>query len=169
MKIKKWLLALLALVLVLGAGVGPAMAYFTTYTTAKGGYILTYGRETEIHEKYGERRKIISVENKETAAPVFVRVKGFSGDAFPLQYSGENWEMDEDGFWRYTLPVEGGALTGDITISISGIPEENIKDDHFNVIVVCESVPVVYTTDGKADLKTSWEIGKVEKVGGSEP
>ena len=37
MKRKHLILALLAIVLVLGAAIGPAMAYFSTYTTARGG------------------------------------------------------------------------------------------------------------------------------------
>ena len=170
MKTKKWFLALLAFALILGAGIRPAMAYFTTYATAKGGYVLHLGHETEIHEEYGERSKIVSIENKENAAPVFVRVKGFSGSQYPLQYSGTNWEPDpnKEGFWRYKLPVAGGQTTPDkLTIRIADIPAGAEKDDSFNVIVICESVPVVYKADGTPDLDTSWKVGQVEKVGGN--
>ena len=169
MKNKKWLVALLAILLALGASIGTASAYFTTYSTAKGGYVIHLGHEVDIHEEYGQQKKIVSIENKEKAAPVFVRVQGFSGSQYPLKYSGENWEPDpnKEGFWRYKLPVPGGESTGELTIEITDIPADLVKDDSFNVIVVCESVPVIYDENGDANIDASWKVGEVKVIGGN--
>lgn len=51
MKKTKYFLAFLAAVMVLTAGVGQAMAYFTTYTEVKGLKVVRIGDETTITEK----------------------------------------------------------------------------------------------------------------------
>ena len=61
-------LAAAGLVLVGGASVGSAYAYFTTYTEASGGVVFEMGAtKTEIHEDVKDGMKIVSIEN--TAVP----------------------------------------------------------------------------------------------------
>ena len=48
MKKRTLILAVLAVVLVLSSGIGSAIAYFTTYATARGGYVIHLGGKTEI-------------------------------------------------------------------------------------------------------------------------
>ena len=50
-KTKVFWLTAAALVFLTGAAVPPAMAYFTTYVEAEGGYSITLGNETTIEEK----------------------------------------------------------------------------------------------------------------------
>ena len=50
-KTKVFWLTAAALVFLAGAAVPPAMAYFTTYVEAEGGYPITLGNETTIEEK----------------------------------------------------------------------------------------------------------------------
>ena len=47
-KTKVFWLTAAALVFLTGAAVPPAMAYFTTYVEAEGGYSITLGNETTI-------------------------------------------------------------------------------------------------------------------------
>ena len=50
-KTKVFWLTAAAFVFLAGAAVPPAMAYFTTYVEAEGGYPITLGNETTIEEK----------------------------------------------------------------------------------------------------------------------
>ena len=45
-------LSLLSAALISSAGIKGAMAYFTTYTTAEGGYVIHLGDKTEIKESF---------------------------------------------------------------------------------------------------------------------
>ena len=66
--------AALAAGLVLTAGMGEAWAYFTTYTSASGGYTIDLSNETQIVEEYSNHTKRLVVTNDGTR-PVYVRVK----------------------------------------------------------------------------------------------
>ena len=57
MKKRTLILAVLAVVLVLSASIGSAVAYFTTYATARGGYVIHLGGRTEIEEDIVNNRK----------------------------------------------------------------------------------------------------------------
>ena len=86
MKKNTFVLASLALVLVLGAAIGSASAYFTTYAEAKGGYTVEYGQETV--EWFSDWTKHISVQNKATASsPVFVRARAVWSSEYTVSYS----------------------------------------------------------------------------------
>ena len=58
-KTKVFWLTAAALVFLAGAAVPPAMAYFTTYVEAEGGYPITLGNETTIEEKVENMEKHI--------------------------------------------------------------------------------------------------------------
>ena len=174
MKKNKWLLLLIAVVLIAVSGVGTAMAYFTTYVTAKGGYVIKLEDESEIIEDVISWTKHVTILNKEGSSPVFVRVKAFAIDPLMLEFRGDNWqkgETDQFGYtyYYYTLPVEGGKQTEPALqihigpapegskLHILSDPDEAKPGDSFNVVVVYESVPAVYTAHGVPDMEASWK------------
>jgi hypothetical protein len=143
---KVTLLAAAALVLVLGVSVGTAMAYFTTYATAKGGVPITLGAQTSIHEEYGDWTKTISVENTGDV-PVFVRAKVLAGSRIDVTITGTNWSLGKDGYWYYSEALPVGGTTANLVASI----EKNADvTSSFNVAVVQECTPVMYDADGNA-------------------
>ena len=169
MKRSKWLLALLAAALVISAGAGTAYAYFTTYVTAKGGYVLHLSGGTEIEEKVSSWTKHVTIRSKEGSAPVFVRVKAFAAEPLTLDISGENWQKGTDDYWCYEKPLEGGSATSDeLLIALLGVPEGAQPGEDFNVAVVYETVPAVFTEDGRPDLAKAWADGPVTVLKGKE-
>ena len=162
MKKNKWLLLLLAAALVLTAGIGTAMAYFTTYVQARGGYVIRLEDETEIVEDVSSWTKHVTIYNKEGSSPVFVRVKAFAADPIKLEFRGEGWALGEEDYYYFQQPVAGGKNTDpELQIHIGPVPEDAKPGDDFNVIVVYESVPAVYTKDGDPDLAASWKAGPI--------
>ena len=166
----------LCAVLILLSSVGPAMAYFTTYTRAKGGYTLTGASKTEITEQFEDWTKSIRITNFEGGGPVFVRVKAFAGSEYALVWSGDgNWRDGGDGWWYY-IPVleaqtrlEDGSLSGGtasgLSVSIMNVPTDAEPGDSFNVIVVYESTPVQYDDAGHpfADWSMRLDARSVEE------
>ena len=57
MKKTKYLLTLLAAGTILTAGIGQAMAYFTTYVEAEGNFTIRLGDETKITET--DRKSVV--------------------------------------------------------------------------------------------------------------
>ena len=162
MKFNKWLLFLLALVLVLASGIGTAMAYFTTYVNAKGGYVIHLEDKTEIIEDVSSWTKHVSILNKEGSSPVFVRVKALAVDPIKLEFRGEGWVLGEGDYYYFQSPVEGGKTTEpELQIHIGPVDEDAKPGEDFNVIVVYESVPAVYTKDGDPDLAAAWAAGPI--------
>jgi hypothetical protein len=139
------LLAAAALVLVLGVSVGTAMAYFTTYATAKGGVPVTLGAETTIHEEYGDWEKTISIENT-GEVPVFVRAQVIAGSQITVTVEGTDWSFGDDGYWYYSEALPVGGKTANLVASI----DKGDVESSFNVVVVQECTPVMYDANGKA-------------------
>lgn len=136
--------------MVLSASIGGAWSYFTTYAEAKGGYTISLGDETTVHEDFSNWEKKISISNKEGSQPVYIRVKAFAGDQYKdlLKYSDENnkWFPGEDGYYYYSDPVAANEATDILTISLRDIKEDipEVDGKHFNVVVIYESTPVLY-------------------------
>lgn len=154
-RISKWLrsnkciaaLSLLAMALILTLSAGSALAYFTTYASAKGGYTLTLGDSTEIREDFDDWVKHVQVENT-GELPCYVRVKLFAGSEYTLEITPQDadWVYSgDDGYWYYKNPVAPGGLTSVIDAAIH--VSETLKED-FDVAVVQECVPVSYNADG---------------------
>ena len=137
MKKRTLILAVLAVVLVLSASIGSAVAYFTTYATARGGYVIHLGGRTEIEEDIVNNRKTvrifnraqsdedIGINNRKTVRifnraqsdedigkyPVFVRVKAFTDSDGTLDYdanTGSLWQPRNDGYWYYQKAIYAG-------------------------------------------------------------
>ncbi len=167
MKKRHIILGALAVFLILSSTIGISMAYFTTYVTAKGGYVIK--SEPKIDEEFTNRNKAITISNKPGASPVFVRVKAFSGSEYEIKYShDENWIENQDGYFYYKLPLEGSAATSatsTLNAYIEKIPERLKDNDEFNIVVIYESVLAVYKSNGDPDLDTSWANGTITKIG----
>lgn len=161
MKKTKYLLALLAAGAVLSAGIGQAMAYFTTYAQAEGGFTVRLGDETNIREDFDDWKKILTIKNEEGSEPVFVRARAFyAPDSLSLSYDGTGWsrEPDKDGYVYYSEPVPGGKTAEPLKVSISKIPEDIAKGDIFNVVVIYESTPALYDEEGNPNPDWNSEL-----------
>ena len=149
MKKRTLILAVLAVVLVLSASIGSAVAYFTTYATARGGYVNI--------GKY----------------PVFVRVKAFADSDGTLDYdanAGSLWQPKNDGYWYYQKPLYAGtaahpegAVTDPFVVTIN-LNRALKEGEELDVIVVYDSVAAVFNADGSPDLDTAWATGDIQVV-----
>ena len=149
---RKWLLALLALVMILTAAIQPAMAYFTTYTRAKGGYTVYRDATTTIDEQYEDWVKYVTITSVD-GEPVFVRARAYTGSEFSLHYEGDNWSDGGDGWWYYALPLEKGQSAAVLKVYIDEVPINPENDLGFDVAVVYESTVALYKPDGSAYAK----------------
>ncbi len=177
MKKKHFILAALAVVLVLSSSIGIALAYFTTYATARGGYVIHLGNQTELREDYENGQKTLQIKNTAEAGtrPVFVRAKALAGTDVTLTYADENhWYDGGDGYHYYTEAVYGQETTGQevITITFPKQKDDTGKDIEpkdgtvVNVTVIYECVPAVFTAEGFPDRTTAWANGKVTVING---
>ena len=146
------LLAAVALLSVVAAGIGKANAYFTTYAQARGGHVIELGDETTIEENYDGKNKVVRIKNStKSKQAVWVRVKGIVGEQYKdyLKYSGEGWKPDEEdpSFWRYQDPVQPGSYPAtDLTVGLSDVPIQDGKS--IDVVIVYESTPAVQNDVG---------------------
>lgn len=166
----------LAVCMVLGSGIGTAWAYFTTNTDATGGHALSLAsEETNIEEEFNfnDWTKRVVVTNTDTSGrPVYVRARAYSGSQYPLSYAGTtNWTAGEDGFWYYDGILEVGASTqGELLMKIEGVSAEITDPDAFNVVVIYETTPVQYDSQGNpyADWNLKLETGTGNQDGTEE-
>ena len=162
MKNTKLLLALLAVILVLSASIGPALAYFTTYTVAEGKKPVNVVPDTTITEPKPttQTKKEITITNSGNA-PCFVRVKVFARSELSLSIqSGTNWTGgsydDNLGCWVFNyenvLMTEAPEnKTSTLTIGISGSLPDTVTD--YNIAVVYESTTAIWRNN---QYETDW-------------
>ena len=152
-KMQKLLLGL-ALVMLITASVRPAMSYFTTYVTAKGGYAVHISENSQIDELVDDLTKKITLTNTDARTTEYVRARAITSSRFPVTYTlGTNWVKGtgDDKFYYYTEPLAPGAKT-ESTLDVKIELPKNTKASevaNFNVVFVYESVPVIYGADGK--------------------
>ena len=183
MKKKYFVLMLLIAALVFSASIGGALAYFSTYTTAKGGYPVKLDNNPEPAEWYKEGLKHLTIENKGDG-PIFVRAKAIATDGVVLTYQeeSENWTTDNlggstgAGYYYYSKALEGkdattGKVTSELLIKITFPKQPKIDGqtefeigDEMNVLVLFESVPAVYNSDGTEAFELAWTTGPVTVV-----
>lgn len=147
-----------------------ANAYFTTYVTAKGGYDLTWHKET-IKEEFGDWTKVITISSETDSIPVYVRARAFAGSTYSLTYEGEQWTQRQDGYFYYQNALYGGKTTDELKVKIDKVPLRPDEGANFNVIVIYETVPAQYGEDGKmiAPDAADWSkilTSKMEKYEG---
>ena len=161
-RLQKWIPAIVAAVLICISSVGDANAYFTTYVIAKGGY--SWRHNESMNDEVNNWDKYVSVSSQEGSIPVYVRVKGFAGSKYTLTYTGDGWTYNSsDGYYYYNEVLEGGKTTSSIRIAISDIPSTPEDGDNFNVVVIYETIPVQYDSEGNliAPIDADWS-GEVD-------
>lgn len=163
LKNKTFWLGVAAIVMAGSLTAQSAMAYFTTYVKAKGGYEITLGSETEIEEKVKDMTKEITISNT-GKTDCYVRVKVFCGSQLDIKFSGavdnkgnDYWTLGDDGYWYYKDVLPAGSKSEVLKAKIE-VPED--YKDTFNVVVVQECTPVQYNADGTAvdPAKADWNV-----------
>lgn len=142
-----------ALVLIASLRIPSAMAYFTTYVTAKGGYPVTLGASTTIEEDLANMTKHIMISNT-GESDCYVRVKVFCGSQFKIRYASAMaddrnpfWNLEEsDGYWYYKNILPMGETTEELLAEIE-VPKD--QKESFDIVVIQECTPVLYGADGK--------------------
>ena len=154
---RRLLLALLAVIMVLSVSIGPALAYFSTYTVAEGKKPIKVVPDTTIDEEVAnETQKVVTVTNAGNA-PCFVRATAFAPTGVTLGTAGGNgWSaQDGEGFWVYGEVLMPGESTGKLVIPISGIPAAANEGDSLNIAVVYESTTAIWN-----DSTGEYDIGR---------
>ena len=159
MKKKYLITGLLALVLIVSAGVKPALAYFTGTTSASGGQTVKFDFGTTIQETAENLTKTVTLENTGDV-DVFVRAHTFVGSQYTLFYDfvGE-WKPTEDGWIEYTQPVAPNG-TAVFKVTVKGVSEHPENGESVNVAVVYECTPVQYKADGTPYADWSYAFQK---------
>lgn len=165
-KLNKYIcLAVVAITLIAGVCVENAMAYFTTYVTAEGQVTMNLGfTETVPNDNVVNKTKTVSVTNNDDF-PCFVRLKVFVGDLFAGDIEitgGAGWSLD-NGYYVYDNELQPGETTNDFVIDLTkamGYQPTEDDIDEFNVIVIQESTPVLYTEEGVS--YADWSVPTVE-------
>ena len=164
-KEKRWnvlragLLTAIAVVLVMSAAMGTAWAYFTTYTSARGGVTIHLGHEEEITETFNSWEKTLNISSTEDSRPVYLRARAYCAD-YDVTYNtnnsdSQNWKRVGDWMYYEKTLAPGTDLksAGDeLRVRIIDVPKSTdptIEDgDTFNVIVVYESLEAQYDANG---------------------
>ena len=137
-------IAAVAVAMVLGASIPDALAYFTTYVSAKGSKEVVLKERTTIEEPEVEgTTKSIQIKADEDSEPVFVRVQTFVPEGYSVNYEGSGW-TEKDGWIYYDTPIDHGKETSVLKATVDGVPDDVKVGDNFNVIVVYEYTPVLY-------------------------
>lgn len=142
MKMKNIFLLALSIVLILATSMNSALAYFTTYAEAKGGYTIHLGG-TNIEEQFSNWTKHVTITSEPNSQPVYVRAKAFAGGQYELSYGGKGWTQGDDGYYYYDEILRAGEATTELLIKINDVPESAVEGDHFNVIVIYETTSVL--------------------------
>ena len=185
---KKYIVLLIVIAaLVFSASIGGALAYFSTYTTAMGGYPVALDNNPTPEEWYSkDGLKHLIIKNTGDG-PIFVRAKAVVTDgvgATPNYQESANWTdknlggADGVGYYYYTKALEGKnaeteaeTITSELLITITFPKQpkidgktEFVKGDEMNVLVLFESVPAMYKADGTEDFELAWTTGPVTVV-----
>ena len=156
MKKNKLFLMLLAVIMILCVSIGPALAYFTAYTTAKGSATMALVPKTDITEPTANSGKKELVISNTGNAPCFVRVRAFASNGVTLsaEASGD-WSSTGTDCWTYGPVLMPGAQTSKLVITLGNLPENPEIGDNFNVAVVYEARPAVWD-DADGAYKPDW-------------
>lgn len=162
MKKKHLFLAVLAIVLILSASLGTALAYFTSYAGANGGYIIHLGHETEIEETVEGNVKSVSIKNTpdpdtdDGLYPVFVRAIVYAGNDVSITVAGTGWHQEDD-TWYYDSALYTGESTSTLNITVEPAENAGVRPgDPIDVLITYESVPAAFTESGDPDFATAW-------------
>lgn len=170
---KRWnaALAALALLLILGGGIRGAMAYFTTYIIADGGYEVRFGGDVDLEEEVSSWTKHLVVRNADAAEPVYVRARAFCGSQYALSYTAPagKWTDGGDGYYYYEDILYGGQTAAELDIYIGNVPESPADGGGFHVVVIYETTPVLFRADGTPYADWNQVLDTVQTEGGDTP
>jgi len=175
---RNMILAALAVVLVLCASIGPAMAYFTSYAQASGGIPIKLGDHGLIEENVVDMTKIVQIQNApDSVEDVWIRfsytmpdIITESGSTAPrgkVSFNSSHWKEVAEGditWYYYYKPLAPGEITEDgeanpLTVVIGDLTEEEKErlenGDQLEVSVFYESIPVIYDENGEPSPKTA--------------
>ena len=163
---RKLILTFLVFALIICANIQPAIAYFTTFTYAKGGHPIYLRDTTRIEEQFSQQKKHVRIRSEDNSEPVWVRAKVFYAyqGIERIDIEGTKWQRDETSdengyyFYNYVDPLPGGGVTDELTVTIHTKSNETIKPDEgdqYNVIVIYESTPVRYNENGQI-IAVNW-------------
>ena len=178
MRKRNLILITLVFALIVCATIQPTIAYFTTYVRAKGGHEVSFGDTTKITEEYSGFTKKVTIWNEEDSYPVFIRAKVLYEGKFNIKVSGDGWtdRIPDDPIQGYYYYGESSSKltilnendhTNELKVEILDVPtgKEAVQqltegEKSFSVVVVYESTPVRYDTDGKP--YANWEADIIE-------
>lgn len=146
----------------LAATVAPASAYLTGNAQVAGTVEVSLPPVvTATEEQVDGFTKHVSVSSAEGSAPAFVRVRAYAPGTVTLAYAGDAWRDGGDGWWYCDTLLDAGATTPELTITISGAPEDAADGATLNVTVVHEATPAQWEADGTpyADWALTYEVG----------
>ena len=174
MKKNTFLLALLALLLVVCVSVGPALAYFSTFTRASGTATLSLEHHTWIKEPdFDEEFKQIQIKNY-GKSPCYVRVAAFAPDGITLALAAgdtSGWSKDGD-YWVYGSVLQPGDTANDLVLVLGNLPvlpspsaaPDINQVESFNIPVGYEATIAVYDPDTEAYKPADWGL-KFDLIG----
>ena len=182
MRKRNLILIALVFTLIICATIQPAIAYFTTFVTAKGGYVIKLGDTTKVKETFSNWTKAVTISKDKDSEPVFIRAKVRYEGKYTIDVSGDGWTVEQgDGYYYYGSSAADTDLTAleaskdttplkveikDVPVAVNEDGTENqdykqLKDgESFSVVVVYESTPVRYHDDGTA--YADWDAKLVE-------
>ncbi len=104
-----------------------------------------------LQEEFYDWTKHVLIESNENNEPMYIRAIAFCPSNIELVYSGEMWTQGDEGYYYYSDVLGSGEATTELNIQIWNVPVEYVMEgEQFNVIVVYEAVPVLYTEEGEA-------------------
>ena len=183
MKKKHLFLAVLAIILILTACLGTTLAYFTSYASGNGGYIIHLSHRTKIFEFVGDLKQVqiqnIAEKPEDVDQhPVFIRAIVYYGSDSVVTYEpSTNWSEggaspdDERSMLFYyqqpiyaaeaenPAPPEDGDnyTTSRLKLKVTPANPDELEDgDAIDVLVTYQAVPAVFTPTGAPDLTTAW-------------
>lgn len=157
MKKKSIFLLALSIILLIAATANSTLAYFTTYTSAEGGYILNLKKgTTAIEAEQDGNSWFVRVTNSNDNGnqPVFVRVQFIAPRGCSLTTDGNGWTDGEDGFWYYADIVPAGGVTNYLQTAVTINP--GYEPDSFDIVALYETAPVLYDANNRPT--TDWTL-----------
>ena len=160
---KRLILIAVALILISGIAVKPAIAYFTDTVSAEGMLEVNLGdgELTPLEDVVENMVKKVAITNTGDF-DVFVRAGVIIPDGITVTMeASEGWSKGNDGYYYYTPIVAVGETTGKLNLKI-----DNGEILDFNVIIVQEATKVEYDEAGNA--VANWDSAVSTQINANE-
>lgn len=148
----RFIVPVLAMILVLSAAVPAALAYFTDYEDAKGSATLHLNGEIQLKETVLDNNKHVVISNV-GETDMITRVLVIGDEEIINIDAGSGWKQENDGYWYYEqiLEPENDSTELFVEVKASG-KEEEVAAHNFDIIVVQESERTTYTNQGNTNV-----------------